>query len=453
MSARRSRRVIPYVDAAYAYSGLGWALVPCDGKAPRGRDWQRTQPVEPDLAAGKWSQWGEHWNLGIVLGPSGLAVLDVDRDDAEEAVVELLGSLPATPTVRTGSGRLHVYYRDPGGLEKRARDGFELRVGAHQVIAPPSVHPDTGTAYAWLPGRAPEEVALAQLPPELVAYFAAEESKRGPAPEIGETIAEGARNETLVSLAGSMRRRGASEAEIRAALQVANRDRCRPPLPPEDVERRSPMHRRICAGKCAGRCTFVRGPSSAPAAPPWQPLPLSEAAAVPPPAPDRFHGLGYGGATETIVSAEPGIGKSMLLAAVVGEEARAGRTPLYLDFERTPGMLRERLELGGLSDEEIGRVFYLRPQLQASSAEIRAMVELLGPSLIVIDTYDAALAAFGRETKNEDVRAFHAYVVEPLRSLDAPMWIADHVAKNRAPVVATRSAGNRSWRRRKFISA
>jgi hypothetical protein len=171
-------------------------------------------------------------------------------------------------------------------------------------------------------------------------------------------------------------------------------------------------------------------PKDEPAAPPWQPLPLSEAAADPPPAPDRFHGLGYGGNTETLVSGEPGIGKSMVLAAVVGEEARAGRAPLYLDFERTPGMLRERLELAGLSEEEIGRVLYLRPQVQASSAEIRAMVAEHRPSLIVVDSYDAALAAFGKETKNEDVRAFHADVLAALRSLGAPMWLADHVVKN-----------------------
>ena len=163
----------------------------------------------------------------------------------------------------------------------------------------------------------------------------------------------------------------------------------------------------------------------------WHPVRLTDAAASDSlRTPDRFHGLLYD-ATEALVSGEPGVGKSMLLAAIMGEEARAGRTPLYLDFERTPGMLYERLEAAGLSEEELARVLYLRPTLKAEPAAIRDMVERLRPSLVALDSYDAALAAFGRETKNEDVRAFHADVIDPLRSTGALTVIADHVAKNR----------------------
>ena len=95
-------------------------------------------------------------------------MLDVDHDDdAERAALNLLGvdDLPLTPTVRTGRGtRLQLYFADPGGLAKKARDGFELRVGEHQCILPPSEHPETGRRYEWLPGRAPWEVDLAELP-------------------------------------------------------------------------------------------------------------------------------------------------------------------------------------------------------------------------------------------------------------------------------------------------
>ena len=53
---------------------------------------------------------------------------------------------------------------------------------------------------------------------------------------VGETITEGARNAKLTSLAGSMRRRGASEDAILAALAEENRHRCVPPLGDEEVE-------------------------------------------------------------------------------------------------------------------------------------------------------------------------------------------------------------------------
>lgn len=51
----------------------------------------------------------------------------------------------------------------------------------------------------------------------------------------GDAIPEGARNVTLTSLAGSMRRRGMTEEEILAALLVTNAKRCCPPLDEKDV--------------------------------------------------------------------------------------------------------------------------------------------------------------------------------------------------------------------------
>lgn len=232
-------RAPAFVEAAHAYAELGWALIRADGKQAKGEGWQRTKPDAPELAAGKWAEWGQRWNLGVVCGPSGVAVLDVDvDDDPDGAVLELLGldELPFTPIVRTGKGRLQVYFRDPGGLEKRARGGFELRVGAHLCLAPPSVHPDTGRPYRWLEGREPSTVPLAELPAAVLAYFGAENGHR-PAAPVGDRIPAGERNRTLASLAGTMRRRGMSEPAIAEALLVENASRCEPPLGEDEVRR------------------------------------------------------------------------------------------------------------------------------------------------------------------------------------------------------------------------
>jgi hypothetical protein len=121
----------------------------------------------------------------------------------------------------------------------------------------------------------------------------------------------------------------------------------------------------------------------------------------------------------------------MILAAIVADDALAGATVLYLDFERTAELLLERLQAAGLGDEELGRVHYLRPRRPADRAEIAAMVERLEPSLVAIDSYDAALALYGLEAKNEDVRTFDASVIEPLRLSGASPVIADHVTKDR----------------------
>jgi hypothetical protein len=85
-----------------------------------------------------WAEWGKRWNMGAVLGPSGLCVREYDRPEAEPVLLELLGGRwPTTPTARTGSGRRHVYFEaPPNGVVKAARDGLELRLEAHQCVVP-----------------------------------------------------------------------------------------------------------------------------------------------------------------------------------------------------------------------------------------------------------------------------------------------------------------------------
>ncbi len=57
------------------------------------------------------------------------------------------------------------------------------------------------------------------------------------APPVEDVIPEGQRNPALSSLAGTMRRRGMTPGEIAVALAEVNRNRCRPPLPDDEVER------------------------------------------------------------------------------------------------------------------------------------------------------------------------------------------------------------------------
>jgi hypothetical protein len=126
--------------------------------------------------AGKWS----------VVGGYEIVVLDVDvkggGKDADQAyaVVERLTGGHVDYTVRSGSGYgLHAYYRAPigtapakstttvaqatswvadGGRLRRdsAAAGYkpawtiELLSTGKNVVAPPSVHPDTGNRYVWL---------------------------------------------------------------------------------------------------------------------------------------------------------------------------------------------------------------------------------------------------------------------------------------------------------------
>jgi putative DNA primase/helicase len=77
-------------------------------------------------------------------------------------------------------------------------------------------------------------VALAPFPEALRALLEEKHRQRYEA-AAGEAIPEGKRHTTLVSLAGSMRRCGMTEAEILAALRVVSEQRCMPPLPLAEV--------------------------------------------------------------------------------------------------------------------------------------------------------------------------------------------------------------------------
>jgi putative DNA primase/helicase len=101
------------------------------------------------------------------------------------------------------------------------------------VVAPPSVGPN-GRRYEWI--VSPEEADLADPPEWLMAALRRRRFKApAAAAPVGERIPQGERNKALTSIAGTMRRRGMGEAEILAALEVANARRCTPPLEADEV--------------------------------------------------------------------------------------------------------------------------------------------------------------------------------------------------------------------------
>jgi hypothetical protein len=234
--------------AAREYLARGWSVIPLrPGDKRPTLKWQAFQyrrAASEDLADwyGRWPQAG----VAVVTGAvSGLVVVDVDPKHGGEASLAELershGPLPATVTARTGGGGRHLYFLHPGGLVRNQvglAPGIDLRGDGGYVVAPPSLHP-RGGIYAWEAGLAPGEVALAVLPPWLVAASAA---RHGHGLEhwrrlVREGVAQGARNDTLASLSGHLLWHGV-DAEVVLELMLAwNAARCRPPLAAEEVAR------------------------------------------------------------------------------------------------------------------------------------------------------------------------------------------------------------------------
>ena len=121
-------------------------LLPLDGKSPFKRDWQTREFTENDFTA--------HTNVGIKTGlPSNLLVLDVDNPETFCTACRDSGHArrpTKTFAVRTGKG-LHFYYARPD-VEKcksRAfkREGFDVKADGGCIVAPGSIHPETGNPY------------------------------------------------------------------------------------------------------------------------------------------------------------------------------------------------------------------------------------------------------------------------------------------------------------------
>jgi putative DNA primase/helicase len=219
---------------AAEYRRRGWAPIPIKARSKEPnlrelRPYLTRKATQEELGAWTWS------GVGIVTGPvSGVLVLDVDGS-AGEAELQKHGH-PVTPMVRTASGGLHLYFKHPERPVKtgiRVAPGLDVKAAGGYVVAPSSLGPN-GKPYEWI--VSPDEAQLADPPAWLVGLLERERPK-GPAGPVGERISPGQRNGTLASIAGTMRRRGMGEAEILAALRVANEQRCVPPLEAEEVEK------------------------------------------------------------------------------------------------------------------------------------------------------------------------------------------------------------------------
>ena len=217
---------------AAAYHRRGWSPIPIKGRSKEPNLVELEPYLNRTATAEELNSWA--WSgVGIVTGPlSGVLVLDVDSAEGEECLRK--HGHPPTPMVRTAGGGLHLYFKHPDQMVKtriRVVPGLDVKASGGYVVAPPSVG-ENGKRYEWL--VSPEEAELAD-PPEWLMSVLRSRRFKGPAGPVGERIPTGERNKALTSIAGTMRRRGMGEAEILAALEVTNAQRCQPPLEAEEV--------------------------------------------------------------------------------------------------------------------------------------------------------------------------------------------------------------------------
>jgi len=125
-----------------------------DGKRPLDFNWTTKTYKSSDVLARGLK---EQRNIGVRLKSDQL-VIDVDpRNGGDDGFTKLCLDLgldsEAWPCVVTGSGGFHFYMSKPSDLlivdTLEGYTGVEFKSKGRQVVAPGSVHPDTGKTYRW----------------------------------------------------------------------------------------------------------------------------------------------------------------------------------------------------------------------------------------------------------------------------------------------------------------
>jgi putative DNA primase/helicase len=244
--------------AAAKYASLGYAIIPVhwireDGSCSCG-DWSCSKPGKHPIgkhgasdpitdAEAATQQWEElpHANIGIVGGPTGWLIVDIDSEQARDhfksiADYETIEAMKNAPISKTGKG-WHFIFRDDersyGPSVGSGEDtGIDIRAGISFIVAPPSTHV-SGHQYAWLNGAPPFD------PPQPTRWLRnyIETRKNNDRTIIHDAMAipEGSRAKTIAELGGVMRRRGFNEEEIRTALTSVNTRANNPPLPQSEI--------------------------------------------------------------------------------------------------------------------------------------------------------------------------------------------------------------------------
>lgn len=230
--------------AAMRYASLGYAVFPCMPGDKRPACEHGVNDATTDIdQVDRW--WSDEPNCNIGLSCLNMVVVDDDSHtwlaDNPDRAIEI-SDVPAQMTPR--GGRHWIFGQPFGKSWKNSTSQLAAKVdtratGGYIVVAPSIVG---GKSYQWInqldcdPFGLPEPPGWLQMALDRVGSVPPKKSKPAVHDESGG-ISEGKRNAQLASIAGAMRRWGACEESILAALRKENVTKCKPPLPDEEVYR------------------------------------------------------------------------------------------------------------------------------------------------------------------------------------------------------------------------
>lgn len=355
-----------------------------------------------------------HPNANLALCLEGHTVVDIDGDGGEAAVAGL--GLPETAKVITSRGS-HLHYI--GELERGSFKvhQLDLLTGASRyAMLPPSIH-ESGHLYRWDAG-APADAAASPL--ELDSLRKA--TKKAVVFSDAK-IRRGERNDRLFNAARVLRMRGFSEAAVLDAVGAINQRDCTEPL--DDPELTALVR---SSGRYAEKPDDLFGPPRQ-----TEPLPM------------EFLWYPYiPRHAVTILAGDPGSGKSLLMAMLIGVVTGGKKWPL--SNERPDGdkvlilsaednwarVTLRRLIKAGANIDNLHVMHKFRTLSDERLAMLADYVRDWRPDLIIIDTL-AAYMGGGRDMhRQNEVGEFLAFLNEIAEETGCAIVALAHLNKQTA---------------------
>ena len=238
-----------FLEAALLYASMGWPVFPLwpKSKDPATKHGFK-DAVTDEGQIRRWWTTNPNYNIGIATG-NGLCVIDVDDKPDKHPVLgsDMLrdwemehGEISETVCAKSGTGGMH-YYFDVGDTKISGCQSdtifIDLRCDGNYIVAPPSIHPDTGLPYTW--DVSPEDMAPTEANATDKACIQWVYDNRKGAKKDGKAdtnipsgkIKEGeGRNTWLFKQGRSARGKGADDDTVAAYLVALNQTKCAPPL-------------------------------------------------------------------------------------------------------------------------------------------------------------------------------------------------------------------------------
>ena len=418
------------------YKNFGWKLIALRGKIPIEKNWNNAIAYIPGFGYTP----NEGVNIGIQTGKvSGIIVVDVDKFD--NWFYNSHDPTFHTPIARTGKG-LHYYFKYQEGIKNsvgKIADGVDVRSDNGYVVAPPSIHPDTGKPYSW--SIAPWECPLAEFPKELM-WKLEEPIIHSPKTYDIQMIGEGKRNAYLTSRAGIMRNKGFEYPVILAALKEENFMSCNPPLSEKEVES---IAKSVSRYEPSGAQSMVDDQSHK----------LTDGGSIPPPATnihkyseikkidfppveviptgikslDQYLDGGLGLKELSLFVAEQETGKSTIACQIGANAVKNGYNVLHVFYEDELKSVKERYDGHNIDPEEsLTDVFLLDATYHPATVEsIEKKIKEINPGLVIVDYFARIPSSRGLNENRFELRDTMMKLGNLARQNNCHVMVLDHV--------------------------